>query len=102
MQLPHKFEINTEIEYNLRQKTVVFDQNNNVFLWNGYIGRKFLKNDKGMIRFSANDILNQNKGYNRVINTNVLREDTYQTLTRYFLLSFVWNFSKTPAGGTNP
>ncbi len=102
VQLPHKFEINTEIEYNLRQKTVVFDQNNNVFLWNGYIGRKFLKNDKGMIRISAYDILNQNKGYNRVINTNVLREDTYQTLTRYFLLSFVWNFSKTPAGSTNP
>jgi hypothetical protein len=69
-----------------------------VFLWNGYIGRKFLKNDKGLLKFYAYDILNQNKGYDRQVNTNVISERNYETLTRYFLLSFVWNFSKTPAG----
>ena len=68
-----------------------------MFLWNGYIGRKLLKNDKALIKFSANDILNQNKGYNRNIGTSQIEEKNYQTLTRYFMLSFVWNFSKNPA-----
>ncbi len=97
--LPWKFELNSDVDWNLRQKTDLFTNNNNVFLWNGYIGRKFLKNDKAMLRLNTYDILNQNKGFNRYINTNVIRENSYQTLRRYFTLSFVWNFSKTPAGG---
>lgn len=96
IQLPWKFEVNNEIQVNLRQKTEVFDQNNNVVLWNAYIGRKLLKNDKAIIKISGHDILNQNKGYNRSINSNVLREDNYQTIKRFFLISFVWNFSKNP------
>ena len=96
--LPWKMEINSNIQYDYRQKTSLFDNNNNVFLWNAYIGRKLLKNDKGLIKFQGYDILNQNKGFDRIINTNVVQERNYQTLTRYFLLSFVWNFSKSPAG----
>jgi len=96
--LPWKIEVNNEVRYDWRQKTSLFDNNNNVFLWNAYIGRKVLKNDKGLIKFQGYDILNQNKGFDRIINTNVVQERNYQTLTRYFLLSFVWNFSKSPAG----
>ncbi len=94
--LPHRFEINSEVNAELRQKTSTFDQNNNVFLWNGFVGRKIFKNDKGSIRLQAYDILDQNRGYNRIINSNTIRENTYQSLRRYFMLSFVWNFSKTP------
>lgn len=65
-------------------------------------GRKMFKNDKGMISLRANDILDQNVGYNRFINSNVLREETYQTLRRHFLLAFTWNFSKNPGGGPTP
>lgn len=96
--LPWKFEINADANWNIRQKTNLFTNNNNVFLLNGYIGRKLLKDDKAMIRINAYDILNQNKGFNRYINTNIIKEDSYQTIRRYFTLSFVWNFSKTPGG----
>jgi len=96
--LPHKFEFNTNVEANFRQKTALFTTNNNVVLWNAYIGKKMFKNDKGMISIRANDILDQNRGYNRYINSNVLREQTYQTLRRYFLLTYTWNFSKNPGG----
>lgn len=98
--LPWKMEINSEVNANFRQKTSTFDRNNNVVLWNAYIGRKILPKDKGLIKFSAYDLLNQNKGYNRYINSTVVREDNYQTITRYFMLSFVWNFSKNPMGNT--
>jgi hypothetical protein len=94
--LPGKFEINSQFQINLRQRTTVFDQNNNVFLWNGYFGRKLFKNDKGLLKLQAYDILDQNRGFNRYINSAVIREETHQTLRRYFLLSFIWNFTKNP------
>lgn len=100
--LPKKFEVNTNVEANFRQKTALFTANNNVVLWNAYIGKKMFKNDKGMISVRVNDILDQNRGYNRYVNSNVLREQTYQTLRRYFLLSYTWNFSKNPGGAASP
>jgi hypothetical protein len=100
--LPKRFEINTSVEANFRQKTNLFSGNNNVVLWNGYIGKKMFKNDKGMISIRANDILDQNRGYNRFVNSNILREESYQTLRRYFLLTYTWNFSKNPGGAGAP
>jgi len=99
--LPYRFEVNTSINANFRQKTDLFTGNNNVVLWNAYLGRKFFKNDKGMLSIKANDILNSNIGYSRSINSNILSENTYQTLRRYFLLAFTFNFSKNPTG-TSP
>lgn len=96
--LPWKLEVNNDLNANLRQKTSLFDANNNVFLWNAYIGKKILKKDKGLIKLSVYDLLNQNRGYDRYISTSQIQEKNYQTLTRYFMLSFVWNFSKNAAG----
>ena len=100
--LPKRFEINTNVDANFRQKTALFSGKNNVVLWNAYIGKKFLKNDKGMVSIRANDILDQNRGYQRYVNSNILREETYQTLRRYFLLTFTWNISKNPGGAASP
>ncbi|TKK68350.1 hypothetical protein FC093_11780 [Ilyomonas limi] len=93
--LPWKLEINTDLQVNLRQKTPSFTENNNVFLWNAYIGRRLLKNDKAIIKIQGYDILNQNKGYSRSINTNITTERNYETIRRYFVLAFTWNFSKS-------
>lgn len=93
-----KFEVNSEVHADLRQKTAIFNTNNDVVVWNGYLGRKILKKDKGLIKLYVYDLLNQNKGYDRELNTNVITERNYNTINRYFMLSFVWNFSKTAAG----
>jgi hypothetical protein len=79
---------------NLRQKTSAFEKNNNVYRWNAHLDRKLLKNDIARLRFSAFDMLDQNKGFNRNINSNFISERTYDTMRRYFMLSFIWNFSK--------
>ncbi len=100
--LPGKFEINNNVDASFRQKTTIFTTNNNVVLWNAYLGRKFFKNDKGLLKFSVYDLLNQNKGYQRQLTTNVITERNYNTIKRYFMLSFVWNFSKTAAGMPAP
>ena len=99
LMLPWKLELNNELQGSLQQKTVLFDGNNNVLLWNTYFGKKFLKNDKAIIKIIAHDMLNQNIGYSRYISRNIIQETNYQSIARYFLLSFVWNFSKNPATG---
>jgi hypothetical protein len=97
--LPLKFEINADCDITLRQKTAVFTGNNNVALLNTWVGKKFLKNDALLIKVSGNDILNQNIGFNRTINSNFISQNTYVSIKRYFMFSVSWNFNKsgTPA-----
>lgn len=92
--LPWRLEIGTSCEFNLREKTSAFERNNNAIRWNMHVDRKLFKNDAAKIRFTANDILDQNIDFNRNVNSNFISERTYDTLRRYFLLSFIWNFSK--------
>jgi hypothetical protein len=92
--LPRKFELNNELQGSLQQKTALFNNGNNIILWNAFFGRKILKNDSGMIKIIAHDLLNQNVGYSRNISSNVIQETNYQSIARYFLINFVWNFSK--------
>jgi len=92
--LPWKLEIGSDVSVNIRQKTDDFDKNNNVVKLNARLERKILKNDAGRIRFAAFDILDQNIGFSRSINSNFINERTYDTFRRYFMLSLIWNFNK--------
>ncbi len=97
--LPLKFQIHADGNYNFRQKTPGFDNNTNVFLVNGWIGKKFFPKDALLVKVSVNDLLNQNIGFSRSVNSNFQSQNTYTTIQRYFMLSLVWNFTKagTPA-----
>ncbi len=94
VQLPFKFEVSTEVNWNIRQKVAAFDGNNNVFRWDAYVSRKFLKSDELEIRASVWDILNQNIGFSRYGNGNTITQQNYNTIRRYGLLSLIWNFTK--------
>ncbi len=93
--LPWKLQLHTDLDINLRQKTAVFVSNNNVFIWNAWLGKKLLKNDALLIKASVNDLLNENIGFNRQVNSNFISERTYNTIARYLLFSVSWNFNKT-------
>jgi hypothetical protein len=92
--LPLKFQIHADADINLRQKTVIFPTNNNVALINAWIGKKFLAKDALLIKVAVNDLLNQNVGFNRTVNSNFISQNTYTTIRRYGMLSVVWNFTK--------
>lgn len=92
--LPHKFQIHTDCDFNLKQKTSVFDNNTNVVFWNAWIGRTFMKKDALLVKITGHDLLDRNIGFNRTVNSNFISENTYSTIRRYFLLSVVWNFNK--------
>ena len=97
--LPFKFQVNADLDYNIREKTPVFTTNNNVAVLNAWIGKKFLKNDALLIKVQGNDLLNQNIGFSRTVNSNFITQNTYSTIQRYFMFSIIWNFNKA---GTPP
>jgi hypothetical protein len=101
--LPLKMQIHADLDYNFREKTSAFDNNTNVALLNAWLGKKLLKKDQLLIKISGNDILDQNKGISRNVSSNFISQTTNSTIQRYFMLSFVWNFTKAgsaaPQGG---
>lgn len=95
--LPWKMELNSDINFDLRQKISAFDRNTNITVWNASLNKKVFKDKSGKFIFSANDILNQNKGYSRIINSSFVTDSRYQKVGQYFMLTFQWAFNKMPA-----
>jgi Outer membrane protein beta-barrel family/Carboxypeptidase regulatory-like domain len=97
--LPLHFQIHADGNINIRPKSTAFPTNNNVVLLNVWAGKKFLKNDALLIKVAVNDLLNQNVGFSRAVNSNFISQNTYSTIKRFGMLSVVWNFTKagTPA-----
>ncbi|HXB96202.1 MAG TPA: outer membrane beta-barrel protein [Puia sp.] len=96
--LPLKFQVHIDGDINLRQKTTTFPNNNNTVMINAWIGKKLLKRDALLIKASVNDLLDQNIGFNRTVNSNFISQNTYSTIKRFGMLTLVWNFAKTGAG----
>jgi outer membrane receptor protein involved in Fe transport len=96
-----RIDIGSNVSAQFRQKDPRFPANNNYTIWNANISKRFLKEDKLEIKFSLNDILDQNRGYQRNFDSYSFTETYYQTLRRFWLVSAVWNLSKNgkPAKG---
>jgi hypothetical protein len=90
------WEFNTDIDANLQQKTATFNRAANITVWNAELNRKFGKDKQLKVGIIAHDILNQNIGFNRTINSNFISEERYDRLARYFLLNISWTFNKMP------
>ncbi|MCB9230899.1 MAG: outer membrane beta-barrel protein [Bacteroidia bacterium] len=89
--LPKGFTLNSEFEYNLYTGGG-FAQNTSYPLWKAYVGKTFLKGERGELRLSAFDILNRNLGFDRSTSINYLEQTNYNTLSRYVMLSFTYKF----------
>lgn len=68
--------------------------NPNFTLWNAYIAKSILKNNRGEIRITAYDLLNQNTGLDRTSNGNFVQDTRYLVLKQYFIATFTYNLSK--------
>jgi len=95
-EFPKDISVYTDFNYNWRQKTDVFENNNNAFIWNAGIEKKLLKKQDMRLGFRINDILNQNIGFQRNISSNYISERTYDVIRQYWLVTFQWNFNKGP------
>jgi hypothetical protein len=64
-------------------------QNRDYILWNAAFGKKFLDN-KGELRISMNDVLDQNKSIRHTVSDIYIENATSNVLGRYALLSFIY------------
>ncbi len=94
--LPKNIEIGTDADYLYNPPVGPYATSFDRFIWNGYIAYKMLKSKTLEWRASMNDILNQNKGYERSTTANYNTERNFQTLSRYWMIGMVWNFNTGP------
>jgi len=92
--LPGKVEIGTDGNYQYKAPTGTFNEDFSRFIWNAFISKKFFKSENLNLSLSGKDLLNQNTGFNRYASGNMVTQDSYTTIKRYFLLSLSWDFNK--------
>lgn len=89
----NKFRIQTDFVFNLKGKVNSFDSEVKYTVWNVSV-RRFLCKNSIELKATANDILNQNLGNERMAFANGVSQITFQSIKRYFLFSLIWNFQK--------
>ncbi|NJO24922.1 MAG: outer membrane beta-barrel protein [Bacteroidia bacterium] len=78
--------------------------NQNYWLWNMAVAKKFLKDQKGELRLSVFDLLNQNQSITRTTTESYIEDVNTKVLKQYFMLTFTLNlrnFGKAPARSNN-
>ncbi|MCU0423585.1 MAG: TonB dependent receptor [Bacteroidia bacterium] len=91
--LPKQFSIAGDIESSIRQRTADFAQNNDVTIINLSLNKRFFKKKNLLAQFEVRDLLNQNLGFSRNIQSNFINENVHTVLRRYFMLRIVYNFN---------
>lgn len=79
-----------------------YNQNN--WLWNAQIAYEFLKGRSATIAVKVYDLLNQKNNVNRSVTANYIDDTMYNSLTRYFMVTFTYRFNtfgrgNEPGGG---
>ncbi|MFI5203273.1 MAG: outer membrane beta-barrel protein [Flavobacteriales bacterium] len=71
-----------------------FNKDQDIALWEAAISYQFLKNKVGELELSVFDILNQYRGFEQNSSVNYILEKKYNTLSRYFMLSFTYSIKR--------
>lgn len=100
-QLPSSFYFSTEFTYTVNNR-LADGFNLRVPLWNASISKQFLRFNRGELKLTAFDLLNENVNISRSSNQNYIEDSRITTLRRYFLLSFTYSLSKAGLGTGAP
>lgn len=65
--------------------------NQNIWLCNGGVGYKFMKDRRGELRLSVFDALKQNTSINRNVTESYIEDKNTVILTRFYMLTFTYN-----------
>ncbi len=88
-----KFRFETDANFKAKQKDPRFPAKNQFTIWNASLSR-FLFKEVLEASVSVNDILSENRGYERTFNDYRYTETFYNTLKRFWMVTLTWNFSK--------
>lgn len=98
IRLPKHFVWESSIDYIYNPQTAPGVRKSNV-RWNAGINYLFLKDEKGQLKLSVYDLLNQNISVSRVTRENYIQDNQTTVLRRYFLLTFTYNIRNFGAPG---
>ena len=79
------------IPYYKSGKKVLFKKSE--VLWNASVNKKFLKKKKGTLRLQFFDILDDRNNIQRYVSGNYMSDSRSNTVNRYFMLSFSYQFN---------
>ncbi|MET6998169.1 outer membrane beta-barrel family protein [Chitinophaga defluvii] len=100
-QLPADFYLTTSFTYTINnQRATGF--NAQIPLWNVAFSRQFLRFNRGELKLSIYDLLNENVGISRTSNQNYIEDNRTKNLQRFFLLSFTYSLSKNGLSNDRP
>lgn len=91
--LPKGFTFRTQFEHQ-RYFGLTEGLDNTVMLWSAAIGKQILQNNRGEIQLTVFDILGQNNQISQRFFDTYYQESTSNVLTRYAMLTFVYNLQK--------
>ena len=83
-----------DIDYTAYQKSPLFPDRKNVFLFHPNIKKVIGKGDAWEVKLSVHDLFNQNQNISRQFYGNTISESTHSGIKRYAMVSLVYNFSK--------
>lgn len=92
--LPKKITISSDARYTYSPKTASFNNSNEQIIINAELSKSFFKKNDLTLKVKGNDLLNQNKGFNRYASGNSITQTSYNTITRYYMFSLIWDFNK--------
>jgi hypothetical protein len=91
------FVLNTDVVHTLYDG-LSKSYNQNYFLWNAYVGYKFLKDRSLEAKLSVFDILNQNRSIGRTVTGSYTEDYNTTVLKRYFMFTLTYTFKKFKSG----
>jgi uncharacterized membrane protein YgcG len=68
--------------------------NQSVPLWNSSLALQLFKKKNGELKFSVNDLLNQNQSISRTVSGSYIQDTRSTVLKRYFMLTFTYNLNR--------
>ncbi len=100
LNLPHGFVLGSSFNYAIF-RGVAGGFNQEVPIWSASVS-KFLLNKRAELKLTANDILNQNVGINRVAQVNFIQDERIYSLGQYFMMSFTYSLQQLQQRGGGP
>lgn len=70
----------------------------NEWMWNASVSYQFLRGRNATVSLRAYDLLQQRSNIQRNVTANYIDDSRYNSLTRYFMLSFTYKFTTFAAG----